>query len=305
MNKSALYTSVILGRVSTEDADRVLETIAALQPDVAGGPCEIVVADRIKDAISDQIASDYPQVRLIPCDPDISLPEMRTRAYEASSGEIVAVTEDHCVPSPGWVGKIQRAFANAPPSLSAVGGSVVNGVTDTGLDWATFLCEYSFFSPPVVEGRTDILPGMNIAYRRSVLDAAPRQRLSEGFWETTLHSHLLANGGKFRSLNELIMFHKKRFSWRLFASQRFVYSRYYAGCRLRYATRTKRVMMAGASLLLPPILLWRMVTSARRKGLNRELRSAFPWLAMLVVIWAAGESVGALLGPGDALARIE
>ena len=32
----------------------------------------------------------------------------------------------------------------------AVGGSVVNGVCDRGLDWATFICEYSFFSPPVV-----------------------------------------------------------------------------------------------------------------------------------------------------------
>ena len=48
-----------------------------------------------------------------------------------------------------------------------------------------------------------------------------------------------------------------------------------------------------------------MIVAARAKGLGRELYAAFPWLAMLVVIWAVGESIGALLGPGDALARIE
>jgi hypothetical protein len=235
----------------------------------------------------------------------MTLPEMRTVAFEATTGNLVGVTEDHCVPGAGWVATVTRAFANESPSLIAVGGSVVNGVTDRGLDWATFLCEYSFFSPPVMEGRSDILPGMNVVYRRSVLEAAPRERLTSGFWETTLHPDLLAAGGEFCSLNELRMFHKKRFSWRLFAAQRFVYSRYYAGTRYRDAGLVKRVAAAGASLLLPPVLLWRMTKAARTKGLTSELRSALPWLAMLVVIWAVGESVGALLGPSDALAKIE
>ena len=48
-----------------------------------------------------------------------------------------------------------------------------------------------------------------------------------------------------------------------------------------------------------------MVKAVRAKGLGRELRGALPWLAMLVVVWAVGESDGALLGPGDALAQIE
>ena len=303
--KRALSISVILGRVSTEDGDRVLETIAALQPKIAGGPCEIVIADRLNDTVSDQIARDYPQVCLIPCPSETTLPEMRARAYMMSSGEIVGVTEDHCVPGAGWIATVTRAFTEGGPSLAAVGGSVVNGVTDTGFDWATFLCEYSSFSPPVAQGLSDFLPGMNVAYRRSVLDAAPRESLTSGFWETTLHPDLLAAGGEFRSLNELPMFHKKRFSWRLFAGQRFVYSRYYAGTRFRNAGLAKRVIAAAASLLLPPILLWRMIKLSRAKGLTRELRSALPWLSMLVVIWAIGESAGALLGPGDALARIE
>jgi len=297
--------AVILGRVSTEDTDRVIETIEALDPAVGGEECEIVIADRLQDDLTARIRRDYPQVRLIDCPPEMSLPEMRTLAFEASNAPIVAVTEDHCVPTPGWAKTIVTAFEQGGPGLVAVGGSVVNGVADTGLDWATYLCEYSFFSPPVAEGESAILPGMNVAYRRSVLTSVPRELLTGGFWETTVHPLLLERGGKFLSLNELVMLHKKRFSWGLFASQRFIYSRYYAGRRFGDAALPKRAAASLASLALPPLLLVRAVQAARRKGLGHEMARAAPHLLAFYCIWAVGESVGALRGPGKALAMIE
>ncbi len=297
--------SVVLGRVSTEDTDRVIETIEALDPSTSGETCEIVIADRLQDELSGRIRREFPHVRLIDCPAGMSLPQMRSLAFEASSAPIVAVTEDHCVPGPGWARTIRTAFDNGGPDLVAVGGSVVNGVTETGLDWATYLCEYSFFSPPVAEGGSLILPGMNVAYRRSALEGVPRELLTGGFWETTVHPLLLEKGGRFLSLNELVIFHKKRFSWRLFASQRFIYSRYYAGLRFGGAALPKRVAASLASLALPPLLLMRAIKAARSKGLGRELWRAAPYLIPLYCIWAVGESVGALKGPGDALAMIE
>jgi hypothetical protein len=297
--------SVVLGRVSTEDTDRVIETIEALDPRVSGEECEIVIADRLQDELTRRIRRDYPRVRLIDCPAEMSLPEMRTLAFEAGTAPIVAVTEDHCVPAPGWAKTVKRAFDEAGPDLVAVGGSVVNGVTDRGLDWATYLCEYSFFSPPVAEGDSAILPGMNVAYRRSALESVTRDLLTSGFWETTVHPLLLEKGGRFLSLNELVMLHKKRFSWGLFASQRFIYSRYYAGRRFGEAALPKRVVASLASLALPPLLLVRAVQAARRKGLGREMWRASPHLLAFYCIWAVGESVGALRGPGKALAMIE
>jgi hypothetical protein len=297
--------AVVLGRVSTEDTDRVIETIEALDPAVSGEACEIVIADRLQDKLTKRIRRDYPHVRLIDCPAEMSLPEMRTLAFEASTAPIVAVTEDHCVPTPGWAKTIAKAFDTGGPDLVAVGGSVVNGVTDTGLDWATYLCEYSFFSPPVTEGESGILPGMNVAYRRNALESLPRDLLTGGFWETTVHPLLLEKGGKFLSLNELVMLHKKRFSWGLFASQRFIYSRYYAGRRFGDAALPKRLAASLASLALPPLLLVRATQAARQKGLGREMLRATPYLLPLYCIWAVGESVGALRGPGKALAMIE
>ena len=297
--------AVVLGRVSTEDTDRVIETIEALDPAVSGERCEIVIADRLQDGLTARIRSEYPDVRLIECPPGMALTEMRTLAFEASNAPIVAVTEDHCVPGPGWATTIKKAFDEGGSNLVAVGGSVVNGVTDTGLDWATYLCEYSFFSPPVAEGECSILPGMNVAYRRDALERLPRELLVSGFWETTVHPRLLERGGKFLSLNDLVMFHKKRFSWGLFASQRFIYSRYYAGLRFGNAALPKRAIASLASLALPPLLLIRAVKAARAKGLGREMLGASPYLLALYCVWAIGESVGALKGPGNALAMIE
>ena len=301
----AASIAVVLGRVSTEDTDRVIETIEALDPAVSGETCEIVIADRLQDELTGRIRRDYPHVRIIDCPAGMTLTEMRTLAFEASNAPIVAVTEDHCVPAPGWAATLKKAFDEGGPELVAVGGSVVNGVTDSGLDWATYLCEYSFFSPPVAQGQSDILPGMNVAYRRNALEAVPRGLLVSGFWETTVHPLLLRNGGRFLSLNELVMFHKKRFSWGLFASQRFIYSRYFAGLRFGDAALPKRAAASLASLALPPVLLMRAVKAARSKGLGKEMLRASPYLLALYCVWAVGESVGALKGPGNALAMIE
>lgn len=305
MSVDSGLVSVILGRVSTEDGDRVLETIAALTGNETQCRYEIVIADRIRDHVSETIAYQYPDVTLIPCAPHVSLPEMRAIALEASTGTLVAVTEDHCVPAPHWLDIIAEAFAAGGDDLVAIGGSVENGVTETGFDWATFLCEYSFFSPPVVEGVTDILPGMNVAYRRSALNSVPRAALTGGFWETTVHRLLLEQGGKFLSFNAMKIYHCKKFSVGLFAAQRFIYSRYYAGIRFERSRLFQRLAAAVATGLLPPLLLWRMIKAARAKGLGKELLRGLPGLSMLVFVWSAGEIVGYLAGPGNALAQIE
>lgn len=301
----SIEISVVIGRVSTEDSERILETIVGFRAEAEGIAYEIVIVDRMKDALSQQLANDFPEVKHITCAAELSLPEMRTVAFEASKGAIVAVTEDHCVPAPGWLRLALDTFTAGGKKLVAIGGTVVNGIKDRGFDWATFLCEYSYFSPPVVEGVSRVLPGMNVAYRREVLAAVPRETLTSGFWETTLHNKLIADDGILLSLNSLVMYHCKRFSFSLFARQRFIYSKYYAGLRSEHSGAGKRLTMATASLALPPVLLWRMFTASRQKNLLREFLTALPSLSLLVIIWSIGESVGALAGPGNALARIE
>lgn len=295
--------SVLIGLVSTEDRSRILETLDALANKQGAVACEVILVDRRRDNVSEEIARRYPKVRLIPCPAHTPLPEMRTLALDASRADIVAVTEDHCVPDPDWLGQILIGLREN--DVVAAGGCVVNGVADTSFDWATFLCEYSFFYPPVTEGPSDILPGMNVAYRRSSLARIPRELLTTGFWETTVHPVLREQGGKFVSLNAMRMNHCKRFSHRLFSRQRYVYSRYYAGIRFRREEIVRRCAAAVLCVALPPLLLWRMHRATSAKHLQRPFRRALPSLCGLVMIWSLGEIVGYLAGPGRALSEIE
>ena len=305
MDLSSDGISVIIGRVSTEDGKRILETLAALRAQENAPAHEVLIADRLSDAVTAAIRRDYSEVVLIPCAPGTPIPAMRTRALQQARGAYLAVTEDHCVPPRQWLAAIGEAFRNAPAGTVAVGGPIENGIHASSLDWATFLCEYSAWPPPLPSGRTTVLPGMNVAYRRDAIAAVGHEFLLTGFWETTAHPMLLARGGKLFLSDRMRIVHKKKFSFGLFARQRFLYSRYYAALRFEHRDPARRWLMCVASVALPPLVLVRIGRDALRKGLAPEFFRALPWLVVFATIWAAGEMVGYAAGAGDALARIE
>ena len=305
-DQAAVSISILIGLVSTEDGARILETLDSLRNQRGDHSYEVILADRRNDATSEAIRRRYPEARLIACPSGTSLPEMRTLALDQATGEFVAVTEDHCVPADDWLDAITAAFREAPPGTAAVGGCVENGVHETALDWATFLCEYSGALAPVPEGGAQDLPGMNVVYRRSVLAGVDRARLTRGFWETTVHPELRRRGLKLYSTNKIVMHHCKKFSFGLFARQRFLYSRYFAGIRFGRGQYLWRAAALVLSALLPALLLYRMVKQVWGKGrLRAELVSALPLLGVFVVIWSLGEMAGYLTGEGNALSEIE
>lgn len=298
--------SVLIGRASTVDSTRILETLDALMHQTGDHEVEVIVADRLQDGITREIGERYPQVRLLRAHAGASLPVLRAWALEHASGEFIAVTEDHCVPDPDWLVNIADAYRRAPPETLAVGGCIGNGIGESVLDWATFLCEYGYFLPPVREGVTAVLPGMNLAYRRTALESVPPQSLREGFWETTTHPLLNAPGPRFYATGSIRVMHKKKFTLGFFLSQRFLYSRYYAGRRLAREQVWRRAWMCLGTVLLPPLLLYRFYRGIwpKRHG-RRELLAATPYLVLFSLVWAAGEMVGYAAGAGAALAALE
>lgn len=298
--------SILIGLVSTEDSDRILEALESLRNQQGAHSYEVIIGDRRNDDISARLDSDYPEVQRIPSPPQTSLPELRTLALDKAKGTYIIVTEDHNVPSENWLDSMSQAFDEAPEGTVAVGGCVENGVYDTALDWATFFCEYSYFLESVDEGDTTVLPGMNVAYHHSIFKDLDRELLTSGFWETTVHPVLLEKGLKLYSTNKIRLYHCKKFSFGLFARQRYIYSRYYAGLRFPPGQLLKRLVACGATIILPPLLLYRSIKQIKAKNrLSSEFRSALPILLVFYIIWAYGEMAGYILGKGDALARIE
>jgi Glycosyl transferase family 2 len=297
--------SVLIGRVSTEDGERILETLASLRRQDRSLSLETVVVDRLDDAVSATIRQRFPEVHLRACERGASLPEMRAQALQMARGKYVLVTEDHCVPPLSWLSDF-KSMIDENPDASVIAGCVENGVAQRTLDWATFLCEYAAFAPPIAEGAGNSLAGMNVMYDRRVLSECPAELLTKGFWETTVHPRLSSQGKMLLTTNRVRISHCKRFSFRLFAKQRYAYSRYFAGIRFPRDKVLLRWMAALATPLLPVLLTARLVRAAQRKaGIAEPTVRAIPYLFLFFVIWAVGETVGYLIGPGESLRAIE
>jgi hypothetical protein len=262
---------------------------------------EVLVVDRLGEPLRKQVRDRFPWARLIEVERNATIPEMRAIGFAQASAPAVGVIEDHVLVREGWAKKMLDALAGG---AVVVGGPIENAATATLMDWASFLCEYSHCVPPLPEGRVEWLPGNNVVYARRVLDQYP-DVIAEHKWENRLHDAIRDSGTPLICRPEVVADHKKHFTFGEYMSQRYLYSRSYAGARVRGAPLAKRLAYASGSLILPPLLFWRTVSRIRAKGRHSaELNRSLPYIALFVVAWAAGELVGYLAGAGDSLSRV-
>ncbi len=305
-SQPAVSASVLVGSVN--GGDPIHSLLEALARQTGEVPFEVIVADRCQDGTAERIERDHPEVRLLRASVSTTLPELRAQALAQARGRYVLVTEDHTVPPPDWVESLVGALEHAPEHVAAAGGPVDNAMRERAVDWAAFLCEYSRYLPlpGEVPGEVDDIPGMNIAYRREALDAAGPEALTRGFWESTVHPALLASGRTFLKLPDCVILHRKHFGFWYFVSQRFHYSRYFAGVRFAREERGRRALYTVLSAALPPVLLLRMARDLRdHPTYRRAFLRALPALVCFATVWGVGEAVGYALGAGHSLVEIE
>ena len=242
----------------------------------------------------------WPDVRLISFDEPKTVPELRAAGIAAATAPYVALIEDHCLVPPEWAETLIRAHGEGRP---VVGGAVRNVVTDRLRDWAAFFCEYSEHMEPVPAGEVAALPGMNVSYDRRALEEID-ELLREGRWETWLHAHLRRRGFGLWAEPRATIEHAKDFDLREFLSQRYHYSRSYAGMRNPELGR-KRLLYALGSPTLVPVIYARIARNVlRRRRHRRELLAATPLILLYTLVWCGGEAVGYALGGGRSLLKV-
>lgn len=275
--------------------------LEALDAERASVELEVLVIDRVGEALRARVRERFPWVR-IECAPRAAtIPELRAKGFDAATAGEVAVIEDHVQVPPGWAGQMIQATAEG---AEVVGGAVENRATARMIDRAAFLCEYSHLLPPLPEGPVTSLAGNNVVYRRSLLERY-RSVIAEGYWENHLHDAMRRDGIELISRPDIRVGHKKHYTMREYVSQRFLYSRSYAGSRTEAWPKWRRIAYGFAAFSLPPVLLWRVVATVWRKGVSRyEILRSIPYLSVFVIAWGAGEVVGAWAGQGDALRRV-
>jgi hypothetical protein len=275
--------------------DECLAALAERAPEAA-----VIVADSTDEQTRAHLRERWPAVKLLSFEEQKTVPELRAAGVFAAETPCVALIEDHCVVQDSWARRLVERHAEGHP---VVGGAVRNAATERLRDWAAFFCEYSEHMEPVPNGPVEALPGMNVSYDRAAL-AEIEPLLREGRWETWLHAHLRSRGFELYADPELTILHDKDFGFREFVSQRWHYSRSYAGMR-NAELGWKRVLYALGSPLLVPLIYGRIARNVlRRRRHRRELVLATPLILLYLCVWSAGEAIGYAFGGGRSLLEV-
>ena len=275
--------------------------LAALERQRAEVALEVLVADRLGEAVREQVKRGFPWVRVLGAPAGTTIPELRALAFEAAGGHAVAVIEDHVLVPPGWA---RAMLARLDAGEEVVGGAVENAATENLVDWAAFLCEYSQLIPPLPSGPVGGVTGNNTVYRRDLL-VRYAEVWQAGRWENYLHDALRRDGVLLHQHPEIVVGHKKHYTMWEYLSQRYLYARSYAGARVAGMPVARKLVYGCAAFLLPPLLLVRIVGTIWRKGRHRgQLLLSLPLLVVFTGGWGVGEIVGYWCGPGNALSKV-
>ncbi len=266
--------------------------------------CEVVVADRVGGAFLDRIAGHPVQPVLVTCAPSDGIPAMRRAALSAARGRIAVVTEDHCVPGPGWLDAL-TAPLRTDPTVVVAAGPIVDSLRGGPSDRAAFLCDYAAFLPGAPDP-DDRLVGTNTAYRVDALTAVlgRLEAPDATFWEGPAHRRL-SRLGRLVFVPEAALGHRKAFPLPLALGQRYLQGRHHAAWRWGGRSLAARAAAAAGAVVLPGLLTARTVSAAAVGGGSRaEIAALAPWILALHAAGAVGEALGAVLGDGDSLRGI-
>lgn len=280
------------------------ECLAALENQTLKDHAEVIVAGCCGDGVVELVRRRRVNAKILSFAERKTIPELRAIGIKNSQGAIIAITEDHCLAEPHWYERILRAHET---HFGAIGGAIENHNSITRvIDWAVFFCEYSRYMNPIPAGEVSDIPGNNVTYRREFLEYVGDMLNGGQFWESFLNARLRAKGIKLFLDPSIVVFHKKRFGLGYFINQRYHYSRSYTGMRTAGCSVSKRVLYAGFCPLLPILLVSRITSCVVRKKAHLGMFvRAFPLIVFFTVIWAWGEFVGYVFGPGESLLKVD
>jgi hypothetical protein len=257
---------------------------------------ELIVA---RAAPADEIAAlsaRYSTVHFVAAPMDATIPELRALAMSRATGDIVALTEDHCIAHEHWVESLARS---ASDDADVVGGGMDNARRVRAVDWAAYFAEYGFFAPsrPETNGKAPLLTGANVAYTRAVVDDVIEWARA-GEWENVAHERLIARGSILRFARTAAVYQNQSYSLSAFCVDRYEHGRDYARKRLAEQGGSNRWLLLAASPVLPFFLTWRVARAAAHSRWSTFAR-ALPATFLFLTAWSVGEAAGYFRGPSE------
>ena len=281
--------------------DTIARTLCHLRHQTAADRLELVVVVTRAAGLSAAALGPEPfaGVRVVEIEDLSSLSRGWAAGVRAATGPVIAFGESHCYPNPTWA---EALIAGHRGPWAAVGPGMTNANPGSSLSWAALLLDYGpWLEPARAEERED-LPGHNSSYKASVLAAYGRRLEGLLEAETFLHADLRAQGHRLRLEPAARVAHLNVSRMRSWAVERLAAGRRFAGARARGWKPRRRALYALGAPLIPLVRAVRLVPDWRRCTQVSDLPAVtLPVLGLGLIISAAGEFLGYVLGSGDSV----
>lgn len=217
----------------------------------------------------------------------------RAEGLASASGDLIALLEDRGVPRRDWVRELLAEHERLP---HAVIGGPVELARSGRLAWAAYACDFGRYQPPLAPGPRSYVTDVNVSYERRALEST-RELWRVRYQETTVH-WTLARAGETLYLSDRFVVDEMRddLTFGALLEERFAAGRFFAATRARISSRSRRLLHALLSPLLPLLLLWRYLVERRGAGRRRPPVGTAGLFALLAVASSLGELVGEITG---------
>jgi hypothetical protein len=287
-NPSRCPISVVIA--TRDDYGAVTGVLDALLPQLAETGGEVVVA-----CGSGQEAPVGPPVTWLALEDDNIL-NLRRAGMARARGEIIAVGEDHLVPTPGWCAAVLRAHAEHP-NAAVVVGCLANGTDRTVAGRANFLGFAAPFTVPMPRLPDRPPPISAVSFRRQALRGVDG---NPGCIESELLPRLFSEGRMVPDDRIVSLHYQDHGSW-------WAVTNAFIGARANYGYSTSALDPTGRRRVARWVAArlglrqWGEAWAARHQA-NGPIDLAL--IAVINAATAAGALLGALAGPGRAAERV-
>lgn len=281
-------TVAIVGICGVSHAMRCLDALAQQEQ---SPPFDVVLVHDPHLQGMEVVTDRHTHVRLVSNEGQRSPLELAARAILEADGDIIILTEDHCVPKPDWVRQLVAALR---PDRAAVGGVVQADPSIRAVDWAFYFVDFFRYMRPAQAGPSPTLTVCNVAYRRDHLEEI-RSLWQTFFHETAINDALRARFGPLwlEPKAEVEMRRTVRFGDAVY--ERYAFGRLFGCTRLEFCGLARRLYYALFAPALPVLLMGRMgAKAARERASALAFIRALPVLAAMVLAWSWGEWMGYL-----------
>ena len=283
--------------VTLVDTDHLRRCLAALELQDTSADFETIVpCDETLGDIG-PLQAEFAAVNFISLSGKRTYAELRAAGAAVARGRLLAVTEDHCLPDPGWIQSIVAAHEQPP---LAIGGVVKKTGPDKSLNWAVYFLDYLRYMPPVQSGETHELTDLNVSYKMSSLQEI-RDVWVQEFHEPTVHAALEARGGKLWLSQDIVVHQRRQLRIGHALWDRYAFGRLFGSTRAASVSAGKRMIYAALAPALPVLLVVRLTRHIMNKKQHiGEFIAALPYIILLASAWAWGEFIGYLTGTSEA-----